>query len=45
MNVYCDKSAISVAKCPVLDDRTRDMEVDKHLVEKKDRNWTDLHTL
>ena len=39
--VYCDnKAAISIAHNPVLHDRTKHVEVDKHFIKEKIENGT-----
>ena len=36
MRLYCDnKSAINIAHNPVLHDRTKDIEIDKHFIKEK----------
>ena len=45
MKIYCDnKAAISIAHNPVLHNRTKHIEVDKHFIKEK-IEWPNLHSL
>ena len=40
MKVFCDnKAAIAIAHNPVLHDRTKHVEVDKHFIKEKLEEW------
>lgn len=46
MRLYCDnKSAISIADNPVQHGRTKHIEMDKTLHQRKTRKWADLYTI